>query len=95
MRGKALTFEEREHGNDTSGGYVDNQFVLPDRELLDVFWQTAHEPGTVPMHVICLCCVLVCWIDRRCTKASRAVWFPLSVSHVGGVWRHHYLGGSG
>jgi hypothetical protein len=53
------TFQEAEDGDNSSRAYVDGQFVLPHRELLDVFGQASHNPSTVFVHVVRLGLVLV------------------------------------
>jgi hypothetical protein len=59
-----LTLQEGEDGDDTRRRDVDGEFILPDRELLNVFGETAHQPSSVSMHVVRLALVLVGRVDN-------------------------------
>lgn len=65
MQSTSLTFEEREDGYHASRGDVDNQLILPDRELLDVLGQAAHEPRAIAVQGVGLGGVLVGGVDDR------------------------------
>lgn len=41
--GRGVVFQEGHDGDQTGGGGVDNQLVLPHGELLDVFRETRHD----------------------------------------------------
>lgn len=41
--GRGVVFQEGHDGDQTGGGSVDNQLVLPNRELLDIFRETRHD----------------------------------------------------
>ena len=61
--GCGVIAEESEDGDDARRGDVDDQFVLPDRELLDVLWQTGHQVLAVLVEGVALFEVLVGGID--------------------------------
>lgn len=62
--GGHLTLEERKDRDGAGRADVDGQFVLPDGELLDVFGETAHDPGAVLVQVVGLGLVLVGGVDE-------------------------------
>lgn len=84
--GGPLTLEERENRDNTGRGDVDCELVLPDRELLHVFRQAAHDPSAVLVHVVGLALVLVGRVDDRDLEGASLV--ARSHSHVLGILRH-------
>src|SRR3569833_3129053 len=60
-----LTYQKRKHVYLPRGADVDGQLVLPHRELLDVLWQTAHQPRPVLVHVVGLGGVFIGRVDER------------------------------
>jgi hypothetical protein len=78
-----LTLEERKHGNDAGGANVDGQFILPDRELLDVLGQAAHEPRAVLVKIVGFGLVLVRGVHRRDLQGTDGI--AGSLARVGSV----------
>ena len=62
--GGGVVAEESKNGDDSRRGDVDNQFVLPDRELLNVLGQAGHEVLAVLVEGFALLEVLVGGIDH-------------------------------
>lgn len=57
------TLEETKDGDDARGRDVDGELVLPDGELLNIFGQAPHDPGSVLVEVLGLGGVLVGRVD--------------------------------
>lgn len=63
--GCGVVLEEREDGDDAARGNVDGELVLPDAELLYVFWQAGNQILPVLVQSFRLVGDLVGWVDDR------------------------------
>ena len=80
------TFQKGEHWDDARGTHVDREFIFPDRELLHVFGQRAHQPRAILVHIIGHSLVLLCRIDQW--RLERAKRWPRSLPHVRRILGH-------
>lgn len=72
--GGSVVLEEGEDGNDTGGWDVNGELILPDAELLDVFWESGEKVLSVLVELRSLVVglVLVGWIDNRDVELSNS-----------------------
>lgn len=68
--GRSMVLEEAHHGNDTGGGSVDGEFVLPHGELLDVFGKAGHDVLSIGVQAVGLVLVLVGRVDDGGAEGS-------------------------
>lgn len=69
-----VVFEEGEDWNDTGRWNVNGELILPDTELLDVFWKSRQKVLSVLMELCSLLIgvVLVGWVDNGNVKLSNS-----------------------
>ena len=70
--GRGVVFQEGHDGDQTGGGGIDDQFILPHGELLDVFRKTRHDVLAVFVQAFGLFEVLVGRVDHRGAEGARS-----------------------
>lgn len=68
--GRSMVLEEAHHGNDTGGGSVDGELVLPHGELLDVFGKAGHDVLSIGVQAVGHVLVLVGRVDDGGAEGS-------------------------
>lgn len=68
--GGSVVLQEAHHRDDTSGGSVYGEFILPHGELLDVLGQAGHDVLSVGVEVVRHGLVLVSRVDDGGTQGS-------------------------
>lgn len=68
--GHGVILQEAHNRNDTGGRGVDGDFILPDGELLDVFWKAGHNVLPIGVQAVGLVLVFVGRVENGGTERS-------------------------